>query len=80
MRAEYRSGLREDAKAELVKEDLLKTAVIAIDRGKSERPLAKPNIEFGRPQSFADMAGDLKNRIARHRPERQLSQFGFAII
>jgi phospholipid/cholesterol/gamma-HCH transport system substrate-binding protein len=64
IRAEYRAGLREDAKAELVKEDLLKPAVIAIDRGKNERPLTKPRIEFERPESFADMAEDLKDRIA----------------
>ncbi|MFM9971350.1 MAG: MlaD family protein [Burkholderiales bacterium] len=64
MRAEHRPGLREDARAELVKEDLLKPAVIAIDRGKSGRPLIAAKITFERPESFADMAGDLKSRIA----------------
>ena len=64
LRAEYRPGLREDTSAELLKEDLLKPAVIAIDRGKSERSLVKPQIVFSRPESFADMAGELKSRVA----------------
>ena len=66
IRAEHMLKLREDASAELYKEDLLKSAVLAIDRGKSKQVLSRlnPKIRFERPESFADMAGDLKSRIA----------------
>ena len=66
VRAEHVLKIREDASAELLKEDLLKPAVVAIDRGKSNQLLsaAKPQIRFERPESFTDMAGDLKSRIA----------------
>ena len=63
MRAEYRRELRDDAKAGLLKEDLLKPAVITIDRGKSTVRLVKSSIPFERPESFADIASDLKDRI-----------------
>jgi phospholipid/cholesterol/gamma-HCH transport system substrate-binding protein len=66
IRAEHLPKIRADASVELLKEDLLKPAVLAIDKGKSDQllsPLA-PQIQFSRPESFADMASDLKGRIA----------------
>jgi len=66
VRAEHLLKLREDASAELYKEDLLKPAVIAVDRGKSNQFLStlNPQIRFERAESFADMAGELKSKIA----------------
>ncbi len=63
IRTEHLNEFRDDAKAELVKEDLLKPAVIAIDRGKNSVKLKAAQIPFERPETFADMAGDLKSRI-----------------
>jgi phospholipid/cholesterol/gamma-HCH transport system substrate-binding protein len=66
VRAEYLRLLREDAAAELVKEDLLKPHVIALVQGEAKQLLApqNPRIKFERPESFADMAGELKSKIA----------------
>ena len=66
VRAEHMPGIHQDASVELLKEDLFKPAVLAIDRGKSALSLSPraPQIRFERPESFADMASDLKGRIA----------------
>ena len=58
--------LRRDAKAELRKEDVVQTAVLEINPGKSPEALASdyPRIAFDRGRSLGQTAQDLTDRLA----------------
>jgi phospholipid/cholesterol/gamma-HCH transport system substrate-binding protein len=58
--------LRKDAKAELRKEEVVQTAVLEINPGKSAEPLSSddPRIAFDRGRSFGQTAQDLTDRLA----------------
>jgi phospholipid/cholesterol/gamma-HCH transport system substrate-binding protein len=58
--------LRKDARAELKKEDVVQTATIEINPGKSAEPLSpdNPRIAFDRGRSIGQTAQDLTDRLA----------------